>query len=115
MTFKADYSSKTGYEYTNLLTNFGARSPRADLNPFIGFGVKSDYYSCWEADVSTNPAGKPFEVTFGFETPFFVTSVILVQNTDTDYLGEQNKTLLDTWYAALWDIYIGDDPNWQNN
>ena len=95
------------------MTNLEARLARLNDKPYIAPGVKSDYFSCWNAIIPG--ISKPFVATFSFEKEVFINQVLFVQTTNWSLLGDMTDSYLKGTYATQWDIYVGSDPDWQKN
>ena len=54
-------------------------------------------------------------MTFNFADEMYVNSVLLVQNSPDSILGEEPVESLLEYYAAQWDIHIGNNPDWRKN
>ena len=69
----SEYNALEGFESSNLLTNFGARSQTSARKPYIGNDLKGSFNSCWRVDASSIKTGTPFSFTLKFEFEAFVT------------------------------------------
>ena len=97
----------------NLTTNLENRTHKSDDNPRVDAdGNEASYYSCYEIPVSKFSGS--FVVGFDHGQVKFQHQVIMVQNCQKSHV-ENTFINYDAYYTSNWDIYIGNDPVWENN
>ena len=114
-TVLTDYSpivdSTFGQTYgaNNLIENLNNRSHRWNMPP-INHPLQdpASYNSCFRVDTSSFTVPYVFGLDHGFEK--MQNAVLLVQDHLTNFITYNEVTELNDFYAALWDVHIGNSP-----
>ena len=101
------------YGANNLITNLGNRSKYWDVSPFIdATGTGASYNSCFRVDTSYLTGPYVFGLDHGFEK--IQNAVMLVQDV-LNNICDNNTAFLEKYYAAGWDVHIGNNPDYSLN